>query len=267
MARSSNSDEVTTLRTVERAISVLDLVATSSEPPRVRGVSQALGLNLSTAYHLVNTLIANGYLARDPNAGLRIGPRIAVLYAALERGTDHIRELRPFVESLAFESGETAYLTRWDGKSVVIAAVAEGRESLRVTGLQVGFSGSEDRRASGRAVLAFLPSQDLEAVTERLFEGLPPAAREARRTHLNTVLADVRAVGYATDVEDYEAGICCVAAPYFDAIGGVVGSVTVSAPTVRVSALRKTVLPRVRAAATEMTCVLGGAVPRPDIPV
>jgi len=30
------------------------------------------------------------------------------------------------VESLAFESGETAYLTRWDGASVIIAAVAEG---------------------------------------------------------------------------------------------------------------------------------------------
>lgn len=266
MLTASHKDKVTTLRTVERAISVLDLIATSFDPPRVRRVAQTLGLNLSTTYHLVNTLTANGYLTRDPNAGLHIGPRIAVLYAALERTADHVRELRPFVESLAFESGETAYLTRWDGKSVVIAAVAEGRESLRVTGLQVGFSGFEDRRASGRAVLAFLPGKDLETVAGRLYEGLPAAELTARRAHLETALGEVRSLGYATDEEDYEAGICCVAAPYFDAIGAVVGSVTVSAPTVRFGALRRTVLPRVRAAAADMTRVLGGTVPGRDIP-
>ena len=259
MIRVSDNEKTTTLRTVERAIDVLDLIATSTEPPRVRRVSEALGLNLSTGYHLVNTLMAIGYVVRDRDGGLRIGPRIAVLCAALEREGGHVRQLRPFVESLAAGSGETAYLTRWDGGSVVISAVAEGRQSLRVTGLQVGFSGSEDLRASGRAVLAFLPADDLEAVSRRLFGDLPAAERAERQAYLDAILVVVRAIGYASDEGDYEQGVCCVSAPYFDATGAVTGSVTVSAPMVRLGALRKTALPLVRAAATEMTSTLAGA--------
>jgi DNA-binding IclR family transcriptional regulator len=259
MPRISDIDKKTTLRTVERAIGVLDLIATSTEAPRVRGISDALGLNLSTTYHIVNTLIANGYVARGVGGGLSIGPGVAVLHTALESGSGHVRQVQPFLQSLASESGDTAYLTRWDGASVVIAAVAEGRESLRVTGLQVGFSGCEDRRASGRAVLAFLPNEDLVAVTARLFGPLTLPDRAERQAHLDAVLAAVRAIGYATDEEDYAPGICCVAAPYFDAAGGVAGSVTVSAPMMRLGVLRRTVLPRVRAAARDMTRVLSEA--------
>ena len=266
MASISNNDRVTTLRTVERAMAILELVAASAEPPRVRAVSRAHGLNLSTTYHLVNTLLAREYLARDGDGGLRIGPRVAILHAALQRGTGDLRQLRPFVEALAFESGETAYLTRWDGRAVVITAVAEGRESLRVTGLQVGFSGSEDRRASGRAVLAFLGPDELRGVTDRLFSGLAPAERGDRLENLESKLAAARVAGYATDEEDYETGICCVAAPYFNAVGRVVGSVTVSAPTVRRGPLHELVLPRVRAAARDMTRTLGGSDPSNDAP-
>lgn len=260
MAQISHNDRGTALRTVQRAIAVLNLIAARPEPPRVRDVARELGINLSTTYHLANTLMAGGYLARDDDGGLRVGPQIGVLYAALERGTDHSRLLRPYVDALASESGETAYLTRWDRGSVVIAAVAEGRQSLRVTGLQVGFSGFEDRRASGRAVLAYLPEAAVAAVVDRLFRELAPDERAGREATLAEKLAAVRALGYATDEEDYEPGICCVAAPYFDAAGKVAGSVTVSAPIVRLGTLRTAVLPRVRAVATEITRVLRGGV-------
>lgn len=254
----SDNGRGTTLKTVERSIAVLDLVASTAEPPRVRGVAAALGLNLSTAYHIVNTLLRTGYLSKEANGSLRIGPRIATLYAALVRGTDFSRQLRPFVEALAVESGDTAYLTRWDGGSVVIVAVAEGSQSLRVTGLQVGFSGSEDRRASGRAVLAYLSEADVNAVLNRLDPDTPRRNRAAGEARLRAQIDEVRRVGYATDEEDYEPGICCVAAPYFDAIGDVAGSVSISGPTVRSKMLREIGLPGVIAAAERISQLLAG---------
>ncbi len=256
----SDNDRGTTLKTVQRAIGVLDCVATSSEPPKVRRVAQALNLNLSTAYHLVNTLIEGRYLTKEPDGGLRIGPRIAVLYASLMRGTDLSRQLRPYIETLAADSGETAYLTTWNGGSVVIQAVAEGSQSLRVTGLQVGFSGSEDRRASGRAVLAYLPEIDVEAVADRLYVQVPAHLRRSRLANLESQLEEVRQSGYAVDNEEYEPGICCVSAPYFDATGKIAGSVTVSAPTVRAGALHRVALPRVLATAKRISDLLAGAV-------
>ena len=49
----------------------------AAAPVTVRDVAEALGLNLATTYHLVNTLVHEGYVARSPERGLVAGPRLA----------------------------------------------------------------------------------------------------------------------------------------------------------------------------------------------
>ena len=49
----------------------------AAAPVTVRDVAEALGLDLATTYHLVNTLVHEGYVARSPERGLVAGPRLA----------------------------------------------------------------------------------------------------------------------------------------------------------------------------------------------
>ncbi|MEA2537779.1 MAG: IclR family transcriptional regulator, acetate operon repressor [Chloroflexota bacterium] len=252
----SKDGDVATLKTVDRALTVLEIVAASPDPLPVRRVATALGHNVSSTYHLVNTLVARGYLAKDRAGELRIGARVGSLYAALSRSSDLARQMRPILERLAVDCGETVYLTHLIIDRVVIEIVIESAQSLRVTGLAVGYSGSEDRRASGKAVMAHLPPDDFELVLEHALLGLSDAERAARRARLDAEIVRIRELGYAVDHEEFEVGVVGLGVPFFDAQGKVVGSVTVTAPTVREKQLLGPIKDQIRQAADDISAEL-----------
>jgi IclR family transcriptional regulator, acetate operon repressor len=248
----------TTLRTVERALQVLEIVAARPELPQVRDVADELGHNLSSTYHLVNTLIGRGYLVKNEAGRLAIGRKIGVLNSSYVQRFDFGGTVRPLIAELAATSGETVYLTRFIAESSVIEVVQESKHSLRVTGLNVGYSGLEDRRASGKAVLAQLGDAELQSVFARLHPELTGAAADRALGALRAELVTIRDQGYAFDNEDFDQGVCCIAAPYF--VGGsapgsgrVGGAVAVSAPAVRIDRLNGTIRDQVLATAQRLT--------------
>lgn len=242
------------LQTVERALDVLEIVAEAQVPPTVKEVATRLDLNLSSSYHVVNTLLARRYLIRNKRGELIIGEQIGVLNSSLIQPSGLGSEVMELVRNLATDSGETVYLTRFQNGAVVIQFVAESRHSLRVTGLNIGYSGAEDRRASGKAVLAYLNPQQLAEVTERINRGVPKSSLS--RGQLGKELAEIRHSGFAFDEEAYEPGVCCVASPFFDGDGEIAGSVTASAPAIRVDRLREVVRGQVANTATLISNLL-----------
>jgi DNA-binding IclR family transcriptional regulator len=243
----------TTLKTVERALRVLEIVAEAETPLQVREVAQLLGHNITSTYHLVNTLAGQGYLAKDAGGRLTVGRKVSLLHSAYLRTSDFGDAARPLIAGLGESSGETVYLTRFAGDASVIEMVVESTRSVRVSGLTVGYSGQEDRRASGKAVLAQLPADRLEAVFTHLHPELAGSARSARLGELQRALSEIRENGYAFDDEEFEEGVCCIAAPYFGAAGEVAGAVAVSAPAQRVALLRDQVRPQVLHTAEQLT--------------
>ncbi|MCY7413690.1 MAG: IclR family transcriptional regulator [Salinibacterium sp.] len=233
MTADESLDRGTKLRTVQRALEVLEIVATSRERLQVRGVSQALNHNLSSTYHIVNTLLAEGYLDRRADGTLGIGGKIGMLNEALVRGYELLELARPIVEDLASSTGETVYLTRFTGRAAVIQLVIESDHSLRVSGLAVGYSGNEDRRASGRAILAHVDNERLTETLTASIGGEEPAGLDKRIRYAHKAIDEVRAAGFAFDDEEFETGVSCVAAAYFASNGTVAGSVALSAPSVR----------------------------------
>ena len=253
----NESKSAASLKTIERALSVLEFVAAAPTPPNMRDVSVALDHNLSSTYNIVNTLLAAGYLSRDGVGALRIGSRVSFLAAGLERTNDYARMLRPFVEEVSASSGETIYLTRHVGDRVVIQIVMEGRGSLRVSGLEVGFYGSEDRRASGKAIMAFISEDECVSIIRASHPGEDAAKLSARLEALRPELEKIRQVGYAVDDEVFEPGVCCIAAPYFDDTGRVAGSLAASAPAVRRNTLWGAIKEDVLSATQKMSLALG----------
>ena len=72
-------------------------------------------------------------------------------------------------------------------------------------------------------------------------------------------LVSVSVQGYAIDVEEYEIGLRCVAAPVFDASGGIVGALSVSGPSIRMpeDAMHGVIKRAVTAAADQLSQELG----------
>jgi IclR family transcriptional regulator, acetate operon repressor len=264
MDQISNSERG--LGTVRRALTLLEWVAARPSPPSVKECSEALGLNLTTCYHLVNTLSDARYLLKDSDRRLSVGPQVALLYGALARGSQPTRVLLPIVERLRERTGETCYLSQWDAGEVLMQLVLESPQALRVSGLYVGSRGDAYCRASGKAMLAFLSRREREAyLTGRAFEPVTPHTI----TDPDGLRVDLRLTaerGYAVDQEEFEPGVCCVAVPYFDGSGQVRGALSVSMPTFRAPLMGEQIRPELLRAGEAVSRTLGFADPYPVAP-
>lgn len=251
-----------TLQTAERALRFIEVVAAADRPPRVREIAEALGVNLTSAYHLFNTLQQAGYLTRDDDSSIRLGSQVSTLYEGYRRQFSATRDLMPYVEDLSMATRETAYLSMLRREGLVVQLQIEAEQALRVAGHGVGFAGHEHVRASGKAVMAFMTPEACAVMLDRLLSSESPAAGAAIRHKLEDEFIAIREQGWALDREEYQSGVCCVAAPFFGADGMVAGSVSVSMPTARYLEVREFVTGAVVHAAREVSRVHGHGVDR-----
>jgi DNA-binding IclR family transcriptional regulator len=82
--------------------------------------------------------------------------------------------------------------------------------------------------ALGKAITAFLPEVELEALLPHLVPGRGPRALPAGRDAYLSDLATIRRKGFAVENEEDEEKIACVAVPFFDAEASVAGAVGVT---------------------------------------
>lgn len=236
------------LKTVDRALTLLRLLAEADGPLSVRELAEKLDINLTTAYHVVNTLAAQDF-ATHVGGQVELGPSAALLSVAYRRRRPLSEELERVVRRVAEQTGETTYLGEWNGANLVVRAVSESSESLRVAGIDVGYSGQEHLRASGLAVLSQLPTVDLRKFVARL-QGSGVALDESG---LVKALAPIAENGYAEERGIFSPGAACLAAPYLKWDGSVGGALAVSAPIERYEENRTRIMQAVSEAASEIT--------------
>jgi len=93
------------LHSVQRALLVLSLVAEHPQGLTAREISNALGINISTCYHILNTLVASGYLDRQPhNQVYLLGPQIPFLNNAFVQSLAS-QEVVPPLEDTMWSTG------------------------------------------------------------------------------------------------------------------------------------------------------------------
>ena len=245
------------LGTVRRALRVLDYLAESEQPVPIKRLAAELGLNISSAYHVMNTLAADGYVSRDERTGAYgLGAKTARLGDAYARSWPVEPELRAIAGALGARTGENAYLALVHGKDVVITDIVESRQRVRVHALHRGFSSDLHARALGKAVLAH---RDPAAVRAH-FAAHPPRRITPRTLvtlgAIEHELERVRRRGYGEDLEEFCEGVCCVGAPFFAHDGSPAGSISVSVPSFRFRGARASVRDAVLAAAQAATAAL-----------
>ena len=235
-----------TVRSVVKATQLLLCIA-DGEGLTAQQAASAVGIPLGTAYHLLNTLLAEGMLSRDGARRYLLGPKVAALSIAYAQQGPSER-LLDAVRRLAESTGETAYVSAWrDGEVVAVAAI-EGSSAVRVGRIHTELRGQEHARASGKVMLAHLEPNALDGyiATHRL-EALTPETI-ADEPRLRAELAVVRERGFAFDDAEFTPGVGCVAAPILE--GGIcVGCLTISAPLDRFTRNRDALTSAVLAAA------------------
>jgi DNA-binding IclR family transcriptional regulator len=141
-----------TSQTLDRGLTVLELLSDASDGLTVTEIAARLGVSRTVVYRLVVTLEQHALLRRGGDGRCRLG--MAVL--ALARQVQPVlREAAvPALRRLADSAGATAHLTVVDGSDALAVAVVEPTRSDFHVAYRVGARHPLDRGAAGKAVLA-----------------------------------------------------------------------------------------------------------------
>lgn len=221
----------TLITSVQRALHLLDAVGSSAEPVSAKALARRIGLPLATTYHLLRTLVHEGYLRKLPD-GYILGDRIEALGSAPPARTA-VSRARPVLGALRDELRAASYLSLFDDGEIILVDVADGPATPRVD-LWVGFTEAGHATALGKCVLSCLPPPIQEDYLSRHpLADLTPRTVTERRVLLRMLRAGSEVV---TDDEEYSLGTACLAAPV--RAPGVVGAVAISVPRRRLSTVR-----------------------------
>jgi IclR family acetate operon transcriptional repressor len=224
------------LLTLTRGLAIMDLLATAPDGEGITHpeIAEQLHFQKSTLYRYLACLQASGYVESvGDNFRYRLGPRVFALASEALRQRDFPRAAKEFVEALAAATGETAHATVFDRGEAVTVVIADGSGPVGPR-ISVGSRRPAHLSASGKVFLAFLPSTTLRAYVQRPLPGATPSSITTA-DRLAQEIAQVRALGYATDRAEYVASICCLAAPVFDMHHRIVGSLSLSMATATLS--------------------------------
>ncbi|HVC25168.1 MAG TPA: IclR family transcriptional regulator [Acidimicrobiales bacterium] len=222
----------TTVRSVERAVSVLEILAREHEAGPTE-IAVELGVHKSTVSRMLAVLERRGLAVQVRERGpYRLGSRLALLAGVSASGApDLSRSSGPVCDWLAASAGETAGVAVLDGDEAV--SVAEARGAAAVTSQHpVGRRSPLHATSTGKVLLAHLPPARRREVLMRPLARFT-ASTLTRAEELAVQLDVIVDRGWATAVEEWEIGLNAVAAPVRARDGGVVAALSVSGPAYR----------------------------------
>lgn len=165
----------------------------------VREAAKLHSLTLPTTYNLLTTLFTEGYLVKRANHRFVLGPTRHPFAESLRRNPGPSDRHLELLRELSEATGETTYLSAWQGDHVVILSSVEGSELLRVPRLRPGFSDHMHARASAKLMLAMSSKSHLYQVIEQMgFERLTKNTISEHNV-LESELDEIRSDGVAYD--------------------------------------------------------------------
>lgn len=204
------SGEPTLIASVQRALSLLDEVGAADRPLPAKTLARRAGLPLPTAYHLLRTLVHEGYLMRVDGEGYVLGERVVRLSSKPGGVAARIARFHPILQRLHQQLTAAAYLSVLEDGEIELVDVADSPAAPRVD-LWVGFHDAAHATALGKAVLSSL---DAAARRDYLAEHHLADLTPHTVTDQRVLLRQLGASGeYSFDREEYAIGTACVAAP------------------------------------------------------
>lgn len=205
------------IQSLQRGLHILEYVGRSAEPVTARQIAETLDLKVSTAHHLVNTLVYEGYLARGPERRLTLARPISALDERAVAAAP--LPIRRALARAAHSIGDTALTAAMRGGEAVVTATESAPGGPSGGLYPVGSRHLPHLSAVGQCLLASDPNP-----RRRLRDVHAAAAAEGKtidEQELAVVLERVRRSGVAIARGHAEA---CIAVPVLDDAGAPLGA-------------------------------------------
>lgn len=218
-------------QSVKKAFEILSYVVENPTRLSLNRMADALGMNKTTLFRFLSTLESIDILAKRgdiyvPGMKLfQLGSKVPVKQLIVDK-------THPVLRRLTADVNETVNMGQLSSNRVLYLDKVESSRSLQIH-TRIGGFAELHSSALGKCILSILP-EPLRAAT---IGSLTFEARTRRtitdqtvlRQHIDNVLND----GYATDREELEEGLHCVAVPLLIEPFGFYGAMSFSGPSTR----------------------------------
>lgn len=223
------------IQSLVRAFAILETVGRARGGMGLVELSRALGLHSSTAFNLVRTMSALGYLSQSPDdKRYRLGRPVLGLAAHAVDDLWLVQCARRILDDLSRATGETGHFATWAGEQVVVLAKSSGAGAFQLSE-RVGGARPAHATALGKVLLAGMPDARLDAwLSSATLAGFTPATLCDTRT-LRAEIARVRRTGVAWDNGEYHEDVRCLAVAVRDFSGQTTGALGLSGPVWRLT--------------------------------
>lgn len=242
---------------LQRGLSLLQLFSASPSGLSAKQVAQSSRLPVSTVHRFLMNLHASGFLNCDADGVYHLGIACFAIGQAALGQLDIRRVSLPYLQELNRQTRETVHLTVRHGQSAVYVEKLDSMEQLRIHS-RIGAAVPLYCTAVGKVMLAHVSAEDRKPLlSEVVFQRFTPNT-VSNLQELEAQLYRIRKQGYACDLEEHEMHIRCIAAPIWDHAGMVNASLSITAPTVRMTIARlRQVAPLIQSVGLRISRELG----------
>ncbi len=204
------------IQSLQRGLRIVEWVAAADAPVTVREIAEALALNVGTTYHLVNTLVFEGYLRRE-DRGLVVGRRLPgpERSRAVARSPVDVAVSRALGRA-AFAIEDCALMAHLDDGEAVVAAVQEAEAAPNAGRYEAAAKHLPHTTAVGRVMLASQPDDAMLPTIARVRALCAEREEIFDADGLLRELGHIRRTGVSFEVC---AGEACVASAVTGALG------------------------------------------------
>ncbi|MCG8490185.1 MAG: IclR family transcriptional regulator [Sneathiellales bacterium] len=248
-------------QSVGRIFAILDVLAEKSAMS-LGDLAFASEAPKSSLMTLLAGLVEEQVLIRDEKGLYSLGPRVVGLAMRLAGTRDLAKLVRPVMERLEKETGETVvfgamapdaemahYLDRVESRNAIRYAVAIGeRRELYCSSM-------------GKVLLAFLPEERLQRYLQTSERTQYTEKTLIRVSELKREITEIRQTGIARSCDERLIGASGLGAPIFGNDGKLSAGLVIAGPSERFTPQMEKHIPFLRKAAADCTHLAGGIVP------
>jgi DNA-binding IclR family transcriptional regulator len=235
------TDDRLPIGTIETSFEVLEILVEEGSAS-LSELSDRTGRPKSTVHDHLSSLRSLGYVLIE-NDEYRVSTKLLDMGESARRKMDLFPPAKAEVDELAREVDEHASLAIEEQGRTVLLYISKGKNALDL-GVSEGFRMRMPTNAPGKAILANLPEERVEAILDEW--GMPELTDRTvtDRGALFEQLEEIRERGYATDLGERVEGVRAVAVPII-VDGDVRGALAISGPANRMEGERfRTELPK-----------------------
>lgn len=235
--------EETTSNAVERAFSILEIVAESSKGLSNSDISRRLKVPKSSASYILRVMEKRGYLTRGDGGKYSLGLKIMSLSREQSAHLDVREVAKPILEKFVEKSRMSeAHLAVLDNGRAVYVEKVEAENSFIKMDIWVGHRLPVHTTAIGKILVAALADEEVVKILN--LRGMEKKTRRSitDKGKFLHELEKVRKSGFAVDDEENSVSVRCIAAPVYNAQGETVAALGTSTTILQ---LDKTHLPKV----------------------